>query len=50
MSTWGATPYDVSMLVLKVRENCDPGYIVPFVCRGTDMRLIMARGNGNLFT
>ena len=38
------------MLVFKVRENCDPGYIVPHVCRGTNMKLIMAKGDGNLFT
>jgi len=47
---WGATTYDVADLVRAVRQGCPPGYIIPFVCKWTDMRVIMAHGNGQWFT
>lgn len=50
ITTWGAEPYDIAKLVALVRENCPQGYFVPFVCKHTNMKVIMARGNGHLFT
>jgi hypothetical protein len=49
-ASWGADPWSVGYLVAKVREACPPGYIVPFVCQYTNNKLIMVRGNGNLFS
>jgi hypothetical protein len=50
ISTWGATPNDTAKLVGLVREHCPAGYFVPYVCNHTNMRVIMAKGNGQNFT
>ena len=50
VNSWGATQYDVADLVAAVRKDCPPGYLVPFVCKWTNMRMIMAKGNGQWFT
>lgn len=50
ITTWGASPGDIHVLVKKVRDYAPDGYFVPAVCQHTDMKVIMCRGNGHLFT
>lgn len=49
-TTWGATDNDLARLVAMVREHCPKGYFVPYVCQHTNMKVVMVRGQGHLFS